>query len=71
MNIRTYVYGVTDDAKEFLHSFLDEAGAMTYIRKHTTIFPNRYSSYSLYYGDECYKNISVEHGRTDNQKGVS
>lgn len=71
MNIRIYVYGITDDAKEFLHSFLDEAGAMSYIKKHINIFPKRFSSYSLYYGDECYKNISVDGGRTDNQKGVS
>lgn len=52
MYIRKYVYGVSQTERYFLHSFLDLKDAQKYIKKHKSLFPSRFSSYSVYDGDE-------------------
>lgn len=49
---RHYVYGVDyDGTYEFLHTFLDKKGCISYIGKHQKIFPYRFKAYT--YGQMC------------------
>lgn len=43
---RVYMYAVTEDGrKDFLHTALDEAGAVAFLQKHRKLFGNRYVAY--------------------------
>lgn len=43
---RVYVYGIgRGGIKEFLHTFLDREGAVSYIHKHRKLFGSRFHTY--------------------------